>query len=176
MNKRIALYAGSFDPITLGHLDVIVSAWQFFDEVVVALVRNPEKPVLRAEKRLEWVEKATQDFCVEVVSYLDRNILTVKIAKIHGAKFLVRGVKGGTNIEEEMQMAFNNKNLDSTLDTIWFPVPQENYHVSSTAVKSILQCYDESNDENDALRYRLMDSYLPLDILDDVIENRNLYL
>jgi len=175
MSTKIALYAGSFDPITLGHIDIVESASKFFDKVVVALIRNPGKPVLRAEKRLEWTQKALEHYNVDVVSYLDRNILTAKVAEIVRAKFLVRGIKGVTNLEEEMQLAFNNKHIEE-LDTVWFPTQQHHYHISSTVVRSILQCYDESIDDYSTLKYTLKDLYVPMEIVDDLIDNRHLYL
>lgn len=180
--KNIALYAGSFDPITIGHMDIIAASVNCFDKVILALIKNPSKPAIRHEKRLEWAERAINgdysylkflnpSISVDIVSYLDQNILTVDVAKKHNATFLVRGIKGVTSLEEEMQLSFNNDRLEPSIRTVWFPVSQNNYHVSSSAVRSILQCSDFSIKETTSeLFKKLSDKYLPHIITADVIE------
>jgi pantetheine-phosphate adenylyltransferase len=168
-----ALYAGSFDPVTLGHADIIKIASQDFDEVYVTLMRNPQKSLARAEERYDWLKKTVSWLGlknVTVRSYLDSGRLAADIARGLDVSVLIRGIKGVNNMEEELQLAFNNSILFPEAHTIWVPVSEQHYHVSSTAVRTILQCMRDP-EENQLLRTRLI-SYLPLCIIDDVINSR----
>lgn len=177
MINRKCLYAGSFDPITLGHLDVILQAAQDFDLVQIALMSNPAKT---NQKRVELNQELIQDVINDLYSKEIYNIvlldpdktrgrLLVDVAKENETKVLIRGIKGVTSLDEEMLLNFNNRKL-ADVRTVWYPVLQENYHVSSTAVRQIIQM----SDKNDLLK--LLKVYLPENIVKKVEKNYNLYL
>ena len=133
---RRAIYPGSFDPITNGHLDVIRRAAALFDELVVAVACNDQKcPVLPADQRKELIE----DACSELanVSVLIFSGLVVKLAEAQGAVVLIRGLRAVSDFEFEFQMGLMNRRLSPGLETI-FLTPQEVYtYLSSRLVKEV---------------------------------------
>ncbi len=137
-----ALYPGSFDPITLGHLDVIMRARSVFERVVVAVLENPRKsPLFDLETRLESIREAVaaeggaaSAGVVEVASF---DGLTVEFARRLGARFIVRGLRAVSDFEFELQMAHTNRKLAPDVDTIFFMTALEHSYVSSTLVKEI---------------------------------------
>jgi pantetheine-phosphate adenylyltransferase len=136
-----ALYPGSFDPITLGHLDVIERARSVFDRVVVAVLRNPRKsPLMEEADRLELIRAAVDEVlgeravAVEVAAF---DGLTVDFARRVGATFLVRGLRAVSDFESELQMAHMNRSLAPEVDTIFFMTALEHSYLSSTLVKEI---------------------------------------
>ena len=133
---RTALYAGSFDPFTNGHLDILEQACQIFDKVIVAVAYNSEKKVfLPIEKRLEIIRKSTADIKnVEVDSYEG---LTTEYAKMHGIHFLVRGVRNTADFEYEHQILDTNSILAPQIKTILLTPKPENSFISSTIVREI---------------------------------------
>jgi len=179
---KTALYAGSFDPITLGHLDIIKQAAQDFNELYVVLMENSSKTQKRVDERKEWLHKVINSlkfnhvYCSTI--FFGKNILTVDVAKAFDASILIRGIRNVTNMEEELQLSFNNAILDPGIHTVWYPVSQQYAHVSSTAIRSILQCTKDCdyNSQNvvKGIRRRLS-HYLPEVIIDDIIQNKELY-
>jgi pantetheine-phosphate adenylyltransferase len=132
----IAIYPGSFDPITLGHLDIIERGSKLFDQVVVAVLRNPGKtPLFSVEQRLRQIHTATQHLPqVEVDSF---DGLTVDYANLIGAKVLLRGLRVLSDFEKELQMAHTNKTLSTEIETVFLATSTEYGFLSSSIVKEI---------------------------------------
>jgi pantetheine-phosphate adenylyltransferase len=127
-----ALYAGTFDPVTYGHLDVVRRAAALFDEVIVGVSVNPRKaPLFSQEERVEMLREACREFPnvkVEVVQGL-----VVEFARERGAAVIVRGLRAVSDFEFELQMASTNRTLAPEVETIFFtPAPQ--YHYLSASI------------------------------------------
>ena len=131
-----ALYAGSFDPFTNGHLDILTQASQIFEKVIVAVANNSDKKsFLPVDKRLELIQKSISKLDnVEVVTY---NGLTVEYAKKSGVNVLVRGVRNSTDFEYETQISNTNHILAPELKTVLLTPKPENAFISSTIVREI---------------------------------------
>jgi pantetheine-phosphate adenylyltransferase len=137
---RVALYPGSFDPVTNGHLDVLSRALTVFDQVVVAVLENPRKtPLLPLETRVVVLETAIRDAGINpdhaTVTTFDG--LTVEAAQAHDARFIVRGLRAISDFEAEGQLAHNNRVLAPDVDTVFFMTSVEYGYVSSSLVKEI---------------------------------------
>ena len=137
---RIALYPGSFDPVTNGHLDVLTRALAVFDQVVVAVLANPRKtPLLPTETRVVVLETAIRDAGIDrehaTVATFDG--LTVEAARANGARWIVRGLRAISDFEVEMQLAHNNRVLADDVDSVFFMTAVEHGFVSSSLVKEI---------------------------------------
>ena len=137
---RVALYPGSFDPVTNGHLDVLTRALAVFDQVVVAVLENPRKtPLLPTETRVVVLETAIRDAGIDpdhaTVTTFDG--LTVEAAQAHGARWIVRGLRAISDFEAEGQLAHNNRVLDPEVDTVFFMTSVDFGYVSSSLVKEI---------------------------------------
>lgn len=132
----IAIYPGSFDPITFGHADIIERGSKLFDRVIVTVVRNPSKtPLFTVEERIEQILRSTQHLPnVEVDSFEG---LTVNYAKIRQAKVLLRGLRVLTDFEMELQMAHTNKTLLGEIETVFLATSNEYSFLSSSVVKEI---------------------------------------
>lgn len=132
----IAIYPGSFDPITLGHLDIIERSSLLFQQVIVAVLRNPNKtPLFTVEKRLEQIHLSTQHLPnVRVDSF---HGLTVKYAQMQQAKVLIRGLRAVSDFEIELQMAHTNKTLSTDIETVFLATSNEYSFLSSSVVKEI---------------------------------------
>ena len=137
----IALYPGSFDPVTFGHLDVIGRATQVFSRVVVALLANPRKaPLWGPDERLDCLREAIDETLGEAASRIDVATfdgLTVDAARRSGAQFIVRGLRAVSDFESEMQMAHTNRKLAPEVDTVFFMTALEHAYLSSTLVREI---------------------------------------
>jgi pantetheine-phosphate adenylyltransferase len=139
---RVALYPGSFDPVTNGHLDILARALAAFDRVVVAVLANPRKsPLLPADTRVEVLEAAIRHAGLEAdrVPVTTFDGLTVEAAHAHGARWIVRGLRAISDFETEMQLAHNNRALAADVDTVFFMTAVEHGYVSSSLVKEIAQ-------------------------------------
>jgi pantetheine-phosphate adenylyltransferase len=137
----VALYPGSFDPVTFGHLDIVRRAASVFDRVVVAVLRNPRKaPLLDERARVGSIREAIDEECpdiaerVEVIAF---DGLTVDVARDQGAAFIVRGLRAVSDFESELQMAHTNRKMSPGVDTIFFMTALEHSYLSSTLVKEI---------------------------------------
>lgn len=132
----IAIYPGSFDPITLGHLDLIQRSSKLFDKIVVAVLRNPNKqPLFSIEQRMEQIKECTKEIKnVEIDSFEG---LTVDYAIMRGAKVLLRGLRVLSDFEQELQMAHTNKTLSNEIETIFLVTATEYSFLSSSIVKEI---------------------------------------
>jgi pantetheine-phosphate adenylyltransferase len=132
----IAIYPGSFDPVTFGHLDLIERGSKFFEKVIVAVLSNPSKqPVFSVAKRIELIKECTEHLTnVEVDSFAG---LTVEYAKLKGAGVLLRGLRALSDFEGELQMAHTNKTLNQEVETVFLATAQEYSFLSSSVVKEI---------------------------------------
>ena len=135
---RIAVYAGSFDPVTRGHEDMVRRAVRIFDRVVVAIGTNGAKSAcFPLEMRLGWLRACFRDLQqVEVTSYEG---LTVDFCRRCGAGFLLRGLRSAADWEAEQNIAYVNRQLAPEVETIIIPTAQEFAHISSSAVRDILK-------------------------------------
>jgi pantetheine-phosphate adenylyltransferase len=132
----IAIYPGSFDPITLGHLDLINRSSILFDQIIVAVLKNPnKKPLFTIEKRIQQIKDCTKNISnVEVDSFTG---LTVEYAKMKQAGVLLRGLRVMSDFEQELQMAHINKTLENKIETIFLATNTELSFISSSVVKEI---------------------------------------
>jgi len=132
----IAIYPGSFDPVTLGHIDLIERGCYLFDRVIVAVLRNPNKmPLFTVEERLSQIRQSTSHLNnVEVAGFEG---LTVDYAKLRNAQVLLRGLRVLSDFEMELQMAHTNKTLSDTIETVFLATSNEYSFLSSSVVKEI---------------------------------------
>lgn len=131
-----AVYPGSFDPMTFGHLDVILRAAQLFDEVVIGVLNNSSKtPLFSVEERVNILKKATKDNPrIKVESFSG---LSVDFAKACNANIIVRGLRAITDFEFELQMAQTNRELEPGVDTTFLITSLQYAYLSSTTVKEV---------------------------------------
>ena len=136
--QKIAVFAGSFDPFTVGHLDIVKRASALFDEVYVLLAVNASKKYLFDEKvRVEMVRKAVENIPNVKVDSFDG--LTVDFAKRVGAKYLVRGIRGASDVDYEQTVAWNNRVLCPECETVFLSSAPEHLMVSSSVVRELLK-------------------------------------
>ena len=135
---NIALFPGSFDPFTSGHLNILSRALTIFDEVIVAVgVNQAKKGFFTMEQRQDIIAQATKNLKgVRIISY---DCLTVDICRQLGVKHIVRGVRNMTDFDNEQAVADANRHLAPEIDTIIIPTAQEYSHISSSAVRDILR-------------------------------------
>ncbi len=132
----IAIYPGSFDPVTLGHLDIIERGSRLFTQVVVAVVRNPNKtPLFTVQQRLEQIRHSTKHLPNVEVDAFDG--LTVNYAHMRQASVLLRGLRAISDFEVELQMAHTNKTLSTDIETVFLATSNEYSFLSSSVVKEI---------------------------------------
>ncbi len=132
----IAIYPGSFDPITLGHLDIITRSSPLYERVIVVVSRNPSKdPLFTVEQRIAQIEKATEQLVNVTVDSFDG--LTVTYARGCRAKVLLRGLRVLSDFEKELQMAHTNKTLADDIETVFLATSTEYGFLSSSLVKEI---------------------------------------
>jgi pantetheine-phosphate adenylyltransferase len=138
LNKGIAIYPGSFDPPTNGHLDLIQRGSKIFEELVVAILRNSEKsPMFSVAERLEMLRQLTADLSNVSIDTFDG--LMVEYAKSRGAMCVLRGIRAISDYEYELQMALMNRKIEPTLETV-FMMPADKYsYVSSRLVREVAQ-------------------------------------
>lgn len=134
--KRIAIVPGSFDPVTLGHLDLVIRAASLFDEVVVAVLENSaKKPWFSAEGRVLMVQREMA--ALKNVRVIRFSGLLVDVAKQEGAEVVVRGVRGGADLEYETLLARMNSHLRPGLETVFLPSSPQLTHIASRLVREI---------------------------------------
>ena len=141
MSKRTAIYSGSFDPVTNGHLDVIEGALRICDRLVVAIGVHPGKtPLFTPEERKELIEAVAMPLArkagvaLDVVSF---DGLIVDTARDEGASIIVRGLRDATDFDYEMQMAGMNGAMAPGIDTIFLPASSQVRHITATLVRQI---------------------------------------
>ena len=133
---KIAVYPGSFDPITCGHLDVITRAAKIVDKLIIGVLNNSAKNALfTPDERVELIKRVVKDIPnVEVSSFSG---LTVDFAKENGATILVRGLRAVTDFEYELQIAQTNHKLNPDIDTIFFTTSVQYSYLSSSIAKEV---------------------------------------
>jgi pantetheine-phosphate adenylyltransferase len=138
LHKGLAIYPGSFDPPTNGHLDLIERGAKIFEELVVAILRNPEKtPMFSVGERLGMLRELTANLKNVRIATFDG--LMVEYAKSLGATCILRGIRAISDYEYELQMALMNRKLEPTLETV-FMMPADKYsYISSRLVREVAQ-------------------------------------
>ncbi len=133
---KVAICPGSFDPVTIGHVDIIKRACYIFDKVIVAVMINPNKDTsFSVEERISFLKEAILDIDnIEVSSF---NGLLANYAKERGATVIVKGLRAISDFEYEFQMSLANKKLNGNLETIFFSTNAQNMYLSSSMVKQI---------------------------------------
>ena len=133
---KTAIYAGTFDPLTKGHLDVLMRACNLFDEVIIAVAPNYEKgPLFTLEERIELIQENITTLSNVKVQKLQG--LTVDFAKKIGACAIVRGLRAVSDFEYEFQMAQMNRHLQNDIETILLLPNHEQFYTSSHLIKSV---------------------------------------
>lgn len=136
--KKIAVFAGSFDPFTLGHLDIVKRASALFDELWVVIFENTSKKYMYDEgTRMQMIQKAVKG--LKNVKVDCAAGLTVDYMKMVKATYLVRGIRGAADVEYEQSIAWNNKVLYPECETIFLSSSPEHLNVSSTVVRELLK-------------------------------------
>ncbi len=133
---NIAIYPGSFDPITNGHLDIITRGSKIYDKLIVAVLVNMDKNCLfTIEERVNLIKRVTKDLKnVEVLSF---DGLLVDFARLHNSKVILKGLRTMSDFEYEFQMALMNSKLDSEIETVFMMTSSEYSYVSSSSVKQV---------------------------------------
>jgi len=135
--KKIAVYPGSFDPVTNGHIDVIKRAVQLFNYVIVAVIENPSKQVLfSVDERMEMLRAVTRKLSGVVVSHFDG--LLVDYVKKKRANIIIRGLRAMSDFEYEFQMALTNRKLAPDIETVFLMTGEAYTYLSSSIVKEVV--------------------------------------
>lgn len=152
-----AIYPGSFDPITLGHLNIIRRASKIFDKVVVCvMVNSSKKPMFTLEERMEFIERVVKR--LKNVEVDTSNMLLAEYAKRYEGAVLVKGLRAVSDFESESQMAVINRKMNHNLDTVFLTSSEKYTYLSSTVVKEMARYGSDLSD------------FVPREILEDVIE------
>ncbi len=134
--NRIALYPGTFDPVTFGHIDIMRRAMKLFDRLIVAVALNPKKnPAFSLDSRVRFIRNATKKFSkIEVVSF---DNLLISLAHSKKASVVIKGLRAISDFEFELQMGLMNRALDESVETLFMIPSQEYSFLSSNLVKEI---------------------------------------
>lgn len=160
--KKIAIYPGTFDPLTLGHLDIIEVSSHIFDEVVVGLLINSsKKPMFTQEEREMMIKRVLKDLNITNVSTQFFDGLAVEFAEQQCAIAIIRGLRLTTEYEDELNISFNNRILNPRINTILIPPRQEHIHISSSAVRELLK-FNSVN----------LKKYVPSSVLEYITRNK----
>lgn len=138
LNKKIALYPGTFDPITNGHYDIIERALGLFDEIIIAVASSEDKkPMFTLEERIHMIQEATRSLNhIRVVGF---DNLTVELARAHDANILIRGLRTASDFEYELQLAYLNNSLDNSIETVYLMPKLQHAFVSSSFIRNLLK-------------------------------------
>ena len=152
-----AVYTGSFDPITLGHLDVITRSSRLVDELVVGIgVNSEKKPLFEPEERIELVERVTSKLPnIEVKAFSG---LAVNFVKACEATVMIRGIRPLTDVAAEITMSMANRRLNPDLETVFLMADSEYAHVSSSLIKQITRLADDEQ----------LSMFVPREIISDL--------
>jgi pantetheine-phosphate adenylyltransferase len=138
MVERVAVYPGSFDPITNGHLDILHRGLRLFDKIIIAVARNAEKrPLFTVEERLEMIREVVQGLENVIVDSFDG--LLVDYVRSVAAMFIIRGLRAMSDFEYEFQMASVNRTLNGQVDTIFMMTSKDYFFVSSRTIKEVAE-------------------------------------
>lgn len=136
--RKIALYPGTFDPITNGHYDIIERALKLFDEVIVSVALSADKkPMYTLEERIEMVKAALVG--LENVTVVGFDNLTVELAKTYKATVLIRGLRAVSDFEYELQLGYLNNSLDEAIETVYLMPKLQHAFISSSIVRNLLK-------------------------------------
>jgi len=136
MKRRIAVYPGSFDPITLGHIDILMRGLELFDKVIVAIAHNIQKKSLfTVQERMDLIKKSVMGNENVIIDNFEG--LLVDYVKKVNARFVIRGLRAMSDFEYEFQMASMNRNLNIGMDTIFMMTSKDYFFVSSRTVKEV---------------------------------------
>ncbi|MEZ6086528.1 MAG: pantetheine-phosphate adenylyltransferase [Pirellulaceae bacterium] len=142
--RRIGVYTGSFDPVTLGHLHIIRRATRLFDELVVGIGINTEKRSLfEPQERIELISQVTEDISNLRIETFDG--LAVDFVRDCNATVMVRGIRPLTDIAGEFTMMMANRQLDDTIETVFLMADEEFAHISSSLLKQIATLSDDDH-------------------------------
>lgn len=131
-----AIYPGSFDPVTFGHLDIIERAARVVDELIIGILVNKEKkPLFTMEERRFLLEETTKEFPNVTIQTFEG--LTIDFARKNGARLIIRGLRAVTDFESEMQIAQTNHSIDPEIDTMFFTTSLEYAFLSSTIAREV---------------------------------------
>lgn len=134
--KRTAIYPGTFDPVTIGHIDIMTRAIKLFDRLVVGVAFSPKKnPLFSLEERVEFIDEAINGLDHIKVCPFDN--LLIDFATQHNANIIIRGLRAVTDFEFELQMGLMNRNLNESVETMFMIPSQEYSFLSSSFVKEI---------------------------------------
>ena len=148
---KIAVFPGSFDPVTLGHLSVIEAVAPLFDKIYVAIGVNADKPgCFPVEQRKQWLQQVLSSF--DNIEIIDYNGLTVDLCKSLNAKFLVRGLRNAIDFQYEKDIAEANRRLAPEIETIFLLSSPELAHVSSSLVREL---YHHQGNYSDYVSFEL---------------------
>jgi len=151
----IAVYPGSFDPITLGHLNIIRRTASVFDELIVCVMVNSEKnPLFDFEERVELIRRTVVRF--PNVKVESSGGLLIKFMQDRGAKVMIKGLRAVTDFDREFQIAMINRKLDEGIETLFMPSSEKYTYISSTAVKEMAR-YGAN-----------LATFVPMEIIEDV--------
>ena len=136
--ERIAIFPGSFDPITIGHVDIIQRALPLFDKIIISVGLNSEKKYFFSlEKRIQWIQKVfIKNPKIEVKSY---NKLTVEFSKDSNARFLIRGLRNISDFEFEKTMAHANSELNPSIESVFLLTKPKYSFITSTVVRDTIR-------------------------------------
>lgn len=135
--KKVAIYPGTFDPVTNGHLDIIKRSIGIFEQVIIAVAKNHSKnPMFSLQTRIEMLQIATRGLENVVIEGFD--CLLADFARLKDSQVLIRGLRAVSDFEYELQMGYANISLNSTLETIYFMPHLQNAFISSSVVRSII--------------------------------------
>ncbi len=137
-NSRWAIYPGSFDPVTFGHIDLIKRALSLFDKIFVVVGENPEKrPFFNVEERVAMMKRAVGKMKgIHVESFAG---LTVEYARKKGARSIIRGLRATSDFDYEFQMALTNREICKDIDTIFLMPSETHFYLSSKLIKEIAE-------------------------------------
>ena len=154
---KIAIYPGSFDPVTSGHLNIIQRAARIFDKVIVCVMVNSGKnPMFSLEERVELIRRVTAD--IHNVEVDSSSTLLAEYAREKGSFVIVKGLRASSDFENEFQMAMINRKLNAELDTMFLPAESQYLYLSSSTVKELGRYGVELSD------------FLPAAIIPDFVE------
>lgn len=170
--RRVAVFAGSFDPFTVGHLDLVKRAAELYDSLIVLVAQNASKTNLfNAETRKAMVEMAVSGISNASVALHEG--LTVDFMKSVGARYLVRGIRNASDLDAEQAVAWNNKVLCNDVETVLLFSAQEHLAVSSSVVRELLKC---GAAKSDAEQRAILSKYVPRNIVSMILkEFRKVY-
>lgn len=139
VGMKVGIYPGSFDPITLGHLDIIVRASKLVDQLIIGVLQNKsKKPLFSSEERVMMIEKVIKEYTdIETIKVMAFDGLLIDFAAQQEAAIIVRGLRAITDFEYELQIAQTNHKLNAKVDTVFFTTSVEYSYLSSSAVREI---------------------------------------